>query len=246
MILKDYYGIELGSMYLLQLHPDLDSHQFLQVPELEEISRSLLSLCGVDRTGGMDGDRGDDDQWGLRHHKRASAVAAVKATQNYAHMLALSSTGELPSSRRPLTPDAGDRTLSKRQWELRCANWRKLLRAISEEPLGNDTSGFWYICLINALRRLSVPVVASRSGPLWALQDGNRLLQPFGLQLIYVTTRPLPHGRYVVWTPASSTGHFEAVLSGDTLAVIDEDGEPEDRAHENIILMFSIRLSFRQ
>ena len=59
------------------------------------------------------------------------------------------------------------------------------------------------------------------------------------------TTRPLPHGRYVVWTPASSTGHFEAVLSGDTLAVIDEDGEPEDRAHENIILVFSIRLSFR-
>ena len=168
VILKDFYGIELGSMHLLQLHPDLESYQFIQVTKLEEISRSLLSRCGADRAGGV------------------------------------------------------------------CYD----LLASRKGPLGNDTSGYSDVCLIDALRRLGVPVEASRSGPLWALMDGNSILRPFGLQLTYADARPLQHGRYVMWTPASSTGHFEPVLCCDTLMLIDEEGEPEDRADEDVILRF--------
>lgn len=41
-------------------------------------------------------------------------------------------------------------------------------------------------CLILALRSAGFADLASEVGPLWARRDGNRLLQPYGLQLLKV------------------------------------------------------------
>ena len=193
----------------------------------------------------MDDAVDDDAEWDRREHKRLSAVGYVKATEMYSRLLVVSGTGELADNRRPRTPDPFDRTLSKRHWERKCADWRMSLRSINQEfgptpMLGDDSTGYMQVCLVNALRRHGIPVVAPRDGPFWALRDGNTFLMPFGMELVHIGHRPLPRGRYVMWTPSSdqSHGHFVAVLCGDALLVVAEEDKFEQEIQETEHAMF--------
>ena len=61
-----------------------------------------------------------DREWQRRLEKRTTAVQIVKMRPLYVQ--ALGTPGA-----RPLTPDPGDRSCSKRTWEHRYVEWKKAL-----------------------------------------------------------------------------------------------------------------------
>ncbi|OLQ05533.1 60S ribosomal protein L15 [Symbiodinium microadriaticum] len=70
------------------------------------------------------------------------------------------------------------------------------------------------VCLLDCFRAHGVKVKYERDGPLWAMADGNTILEPFRPKCIVpVPSKRLLHGRYIVGTH----GHFVAVR-------VDEDG----------------------
>ena len=78
------------------------------------------------------------------------------------------------------------------------------------------------VCLVEALRSLGVPVPLTRSGPLWAMVDGNPLLAPFGKLLKPVPLCSVkPPGRFIVHVKqgahATSRGHFTARPSDEAM-----------------------------
>jgi hypothetical protein len=81
------------------------------------------------------------------------------------------------------------------------------------------------LCLVGALRSLGVPVSSSTAGPLWALGDGNAMLQPFAKRLQHVA-RSMQHcGYYVLWSPRSTgCGHFTGMVITPT-SVVMHDGD---------------------
>jgi len=66
--------------------------------------------------------------WDHRSKHRNAGVKAVHRSRDYVTMLLLTSTGELSSDDAPTPPDPSDRTLSKRQWEMRMMLWRAALK----------------------------------------------------------------------------------------------------------------------
>ena len=60
---------------------------------------------------------------GGRHAKRAGVVACVKLSEFFAQSEALEAR-----TPRPRTPDAWDKTISKRQWEIEMCIWRREIR----------------------------------------------------------------------------------------------------------------------
>ena len=144
VILEDNYGIELGSLSLLQLHVARAAYSFISVPKMYGIARSMLEIASqqgcttahlpgtiverkwrFDRLGGMllDGKGNvntEDDLWVGRRIKRQRAVAAIKKSSQYQEMIRLPIVAQ-----RPLTPDPEDRRYSKRSWEASVGTWRK-------------------------------------------------------------------------------------------------------------------------
>lgn len=71
-------------------------------------------------------------------------------------------------------------------------------------------------CLVQSLHHLGVPVSLSRDGPLWALADGNQMLEPFGLRLMKNPTAMITSdSKYVV----HEEKHFFAVQVLATCAI---------------------------
>ena len=75
----------------------------------------------------------DDSTWDRRSRHRLAGIAAVYRSRDFVTMLTMTSTGELEASNAPLPPDPGDRTCSKRQWELRMQLWRAAVRGFIEQ-----------------------------------------------------------------------------------------------------------------
>ena len=160
-MLLNHYGIRVSSLWLLQIHEDLDNYSFIRLPIFLDKAKQCLDIVARDLEGGA--------------------------------------------------------------------------------------SGFTNVCLINSLRRLGVPLEADRHGPFWALRDGNEFLLPHGLQLVHIASRPLPAGRYVMWTPGGSSalgagvaGHFVSVICGTTLLAIDDDCVPEDLSCRIVSVRFRV------
>lgn len=223
MILSDFYNIDLESMWLLQLHSDRDSYNFIAVPSHMSVCRQLLQSASpnfaADCLGGAGAEETQDETtWERRHLKRCAAVAAIHRSPEYVHFRASHVPVRCP------TPDPWDRQLSKRQWEAAVMRWRRSLRSSTASTLTLPT--YADTCLVVALQMLGVPVVAPSDGPFWALRDGNRMLAPFNMQLSFLATRPLPAGRYVAWIPREHVdyGHFSAVVVGVISAEHNSDG----------------------
>jgi hypothetical protein len=125
-----------------------------------------------------------------------------------------------------------------------------LLRSDDDSFGGMDSDA--KLCLVHSLRNLGVPVVAPIAGPLWALGDGNSMLQSFGKRLQHVTSSMLECGHYVLWLPQSSgCGHFIALIitpsnvvvhDGNTTAVFSSAAEasfPTDLVMYKLVLTAS-------
>ena len=123
--------------------------------------------------------------------------------------------------------------------------WRRSLRAVVDNPESfssiADTLKFHDVCLFKSLQRLGVPIVPSRSGPFWAMRDGNAFLAEHDLQLLFTSERPLRNGKYIMWTPPrsanGSVGHFDAVIRGESTRLVEDDGELKDRKRLNYLYM---------
>mmetsp|Transcript_89186 Transcript_89186/g.277282 ORF Transcript_89186/g.277282 Transcript_89186/m.277282 type:complete len:225 (-) Transcript_89186:36-710(-) len=63
-----------------------------------------------------------------RLQKRRAAIAAIKGMPEYSACTAGRLSGVLKEEEVPLTPEADDSTLSKRQWEAAVQQWRSLLK----------------------------------------------------------------------------------------------------------------------
>ena len=85
-------------------------------PERERRRRSR-SPCGAD-------EECDEEVWQRRSAHRLAGIAAVKRSADY-----ISATADR-GVRRPRTPDATDRKLSKRAWERAVQQWRKALKEV--------------------------------------------------------------------------------------------------------------------
>lgn len=66
--------------------------------------------------------------------KRAKYVASIKATHGYQAYKASRERGEEVAIRAPGTPDAQDKTTSKRQWEEACRVWRNAIKQFETSP----------------------------------------------------------------------------------------------------------------
>jgi hypothetical protein len=85
-------------------------------------------------------------------------------------------------------------------------------RIVDKSPRGTQSTSdarYAKTCLVDALRSLGVKAAYTSDGPFWAMEDGNRMLQPFSKHLhpISTTCSALPVGKYVL----GSTGHFVAL-----------------------------------
>jgi hypothetical protein len=86
--------------------------------------------------------------------------------------------------------------------------------ASSVANLASDAGhGLMDVCLVDSLRTLGFHVPYERSGPFFALADGNTFLEPFGRKLTRVPLdRDLPLGSFVVWR----ADHFFAAKKSPT------------------------------
>jgi hypothetical protein len=220
-ILQRRYGLKLASVWLCQLHPDIEGYRFLEVPQFEDTALGLLRCnAGVDVSGGMLAVQ-DDEAARQRHDKkRSDTIAAIKRTPEYMRCSVLLSHGMIRAV--PQGSDSADCTISKRSWERGVQKWRHTLRAVADMPV--TLHG---ICLAWALWKFGVPVLPRRDGPFFALADGNELLAPWGLCLLRVSdNRPLPDGQYVAWMPGNLVGHFGvACVTGGCVSVLDAQTE---------------------
>jgi hypothetical protein len=231
-ILRDCYGVTLGSMWLVQLHVDLPSYRFIPVPAFLDVAAVLLQrsapgkgLHALDRLGGALGPAGEAE-WQHRLVKRTTSVAAIKQTPEYLRCRALELTH--PIANRTMSPDPADRTISKRKWETRIITWRNGLR--DEANLFGPTLN---ICLLMSLWNLGVPVPVCGDGPFFALLDGNALLIPFNLALEWSATKDVAVGRYIRW----HNNHFVAVEVFDTHIELHDRGESTSFFHlEDVVV----------
>lgn len=109
-----------------------------------------------------------------------------------------------------------------------------LLSEIAEvsDPLGGvgSVDALPHTCLIKALRAHEVPIVDNIPGPLRALADGNRLLQPFHKRLRSQARGDVADGQFVVWRPCTrdsvsgGIGHFVALTVTGSVATVVDDG----------------------
>jgi hypothetical protein len=98
-----------------------------------------------------------------------------------------------------------------------------LLRSDDDSFGGMDSDA--KLCLVHSLRSLGVPVVAPIAGPLWALGDGNSMLQSFGKRLQHVASSLQHCGHYVLWSPRTTgCGHFTGMVITPT-SVVMHDGD---------------------
>ncbi len=130
-ILRDCYGLTLGSMWLVQLHSDLPSYRFIPVPAFLDVAAVLLQrsapakgLHALDRLGGTLGPASEAD-WQHRLVKRTTSVAAIKKTPEYLLCRALALNHPIANLMR--SPDPFDSTISTRTWETGIVIWRKRL-----------------------------------------------------------------------------------------------------------------------
>ena len=70
----------------------------------------------------------------VRHGKRRSYVEAIKGTPGYEAYLARKKNGDEKTVKIPGTPDASDKSLSKRQWDEACRKWRNALKEFGDIP----------------------------------------------------------------------------------------------------------------
>lgn len=150
-----------------------------------------------------------EKQWVRRHQKRLASVAAIRKTCEYCFCLGMG-TGDHHSKRTP-SPNPYDRSISKRAWENLIMQWRKDLKNLSKiEQRYDDTS------LLQSFWQFGIMVEVTRSGPYWALLDGNVMLAPFGYTLQFVDACDLKAGRYIIWQSDCFTA---AEIVGDIITV---------------------------
>ncbi|CAE7222096.1 unnamed protein product [Symbiodinium microadriaticum] len=70
----------------------------------------------------------DDEEWKQRSDKRSKAVAQCKALPEYQRLKRLGSSDE-----EPRTPNALDRSLSKRRWKFLLQQWRSEIQKLATE-----------------------------------------------------------------------------------------------------------------
>ena len=83
---------------------------------------------GEERRGLVEEVEGTEEDWLRRHCKRRGAVATIQRTAAYIAFSHDREVGDYIPDFRPTTPDAEDRSISKRMWEATVANWRTDLR----------------------------------------------------------------------------------------------------------------------
>merc|ERR1712048_717497 len=66
-----------------------------------------------------------EDEWQTRESKRSAAIELVKKTEDYCRCLA--SACQLPAA-----PDAADRSISKRSWEVKVMKFRDSVKALAK------------------------------------------------------------------------------------------------------------------
>lgn len=83
-------------------------------------------------------------------------------------------------------------------------------------------------CVLLLRSVVRVFAICRRSGPFWALRDGNEFLAPFGHHLARIEHPEGSVGQYVLW----SAGHFVAVvIKPDTVRVIDGSAAQDPTAN---------------
>ena len=241
-ILRDCYGLTLGSMWLVQLHSDLPSYRFIPVPAFLDIAAVLLQRSApvigshlLDRLGGAPTPKGrlggtpvpaSDADWQVRQAKRSASVVAIKRTSEYLRCQALDRTRPVPN--RMTSPDPFDKTISKRGWETGIMDWRFGLRAQA-----NLYAPSLNCCFLKSLWSLGVPVPVTRDGPFHAFLDGNMLLLDFDISLEPVLAEAVVSGRYVRW----HDGHFVGVEVFDSHILVHDNGECTSLFHlEQLVL----------
>merc|ERR1712066_484912 len=73
-------------------------------------------------------------EWQTRESKRHAAIELVKKTEDYSRCLAL-------GCQLPTAPDAADRSISKRSWEMKVMKFRDAVKALAK-TLGSPVQSF--------------------------------------------------------------------------------------------------------
>ena len=75
-------------------------------------------------------DNRDDVIWDRRYKHRSAGLAGLYNSRDVIQMQVLISAGELSRDDVPSPPDPSDRSLSKRQWELRTAKYTSIMEGL--------------------------------------------------------------------------------------------------------------------
>ena len=75
-------------------------------------------------------DNRDDVIWDRRYKHRSAGLAGLYNSRDVIQMQVLISAGELSRDDAPSPPDPSDRSLSKRQWELRTAKYTSIMEGL--------------------------------------------------------------------------------------------------------------------
>ncbi len=75
-------------------------------------------------------DNSDDVVWDRRHKHRRAGLAGLYESRDVIQMHILISVGELSPDDAPTPPDPGDRSISKRQWELSTVRYSSAMEAL--------------------------------------------------------------------------------------------------------------------
>ena len=106
-------------------------------------------------------------------------------------------------------------------WPAAMRRRAKRLHSTQSEKMESVLHQFKNVCLVKALRALGAMAPYTADGPVWALADGNRMLEPFSNRLFRVESVALEQGNKYV---AHVGNHFLAVIvQEECTEVIDDE-----------------------
>ena len=133
--------------------------------------------------------------------KRACGVFAVQLDRSVFRCHERCVEGRIHHSARPRTPDPYDRSFSKRRWENLLFAYKKVSQQLYYMSERKADGVVGELGLVSALHNIGYTVIPFKDGPLWALRDGNIMLDYFQRRLSPVsasTARANP-GQYILW-----------------------------------------------